>query len=326
MTSTAKQGMAAPINLSASEEKPRLIDAQAVTAVFAYPDRNQIFVFNKDGLYEELATKHLPADMEQLLQKLAAAGHALVPMPLRRDGTEYPQFVSPAAVTYVTVAEPTSTGATPVIVGTKGVQWQSNYDARPEEIAGLLDAVRSTGKTLLQFGPDQAQANWQKQAALYVDPVAVREIRDDGMQLIVSFAHTGELHVTTAIPGYDGLREFERKQEAANRVALAATLAGANGTLTQVTGIERAIYIHPEEYTDPQFHTVQKNAEPARYAMSLKRQKTEENPHADILRLYFNTEAERETSFKGMMTQSGAARREKKTASHKAGKGGAFDL
>ena len=326
MISQREAAMRTPINLTTSEENPRFIDAESVTAVFADPVRSQILVFTKDGLYEELDTKHLSAEREQLLKKLSDAGNALFAMPLRRDGIEYPQFVSPAAVTYATVAEPTPSGATPVIVGTKGVPWQSNYDTKPEEIAGLLDAVRRTGKTLLQFAPDQAQANWVKQAALYVDPEAVREIRDDGMQLIVSFAHTGELHVTTAIPGYDGLREFERKQEAANRVALAATLAGANGTLTQVTGVARAIYIHPEEYTDPQFHTVQKNAEPARYAMSLRRQKTAENPYADILRLYFNTEAERAQSFKKMMTQSDTARRQKKTSSHKAGKGGAFDL
>lgn len=337
------------VNISTSEEKARYIDALSVTGIHVYPGKDEMTIFNANGPVQYINTKSLEVDTDALLQKLADAGNKLVSLPLRHEDKEYPHFVSPAAVTFATVTEVTKDGTQGVIVGVKGVGWEESYGTKPEELAALLDAVRGTGKTLLEFKPEQAHARWYNAAALYIDPAAVREIRDDGMQVNVHFEGSGSLDVQTDDHTYSGNRENDllnklwqdggqkpdadinalaqearrliKTEEEAKRVDFATTIATANGTLTQLTGTNRAIYVHPEEFTAITFHT-QDRDKPVRYGMSLERQKTQANPYPESVRAYFNSAAEREASFKALIAP--AAPRGKKPSAPK--NGGSFDL
>lgn len=348
-TPCTKAAMKNIINISTSDDKARFIDALSVTGIHVYPDKDEMTIFNANGRVQYVNTKSVEVDTGALLQKLAAAGNPLVSLPLRHEDKEYPHFVSPAAVTFATVTEVGKDGKQGVIVGVRGVGWEESYGTKPEELAALLDAVRGTGKTLLEFNPEQAHARWYNAAALYIDPAAVREIRDDGMQVNVLFEGSGSLDVQTDDHTYSGNRENEllnklwkdggqkpdadlnalarearrliKEEEETKRADFALVIAAANGTLTQLTGTNRAIYIHPEEFTAITFHT-QDRENPVRYGMSLERQKTDNNPYPESVRAYFNSAAEREASFKALV--SSAAPRAKNPPAPK--NGGSFGL
>ena len=338
------------INISTSDDKARFIDALSVTSIHVYPDKDEMTIFNANGRVQYINTKSVEVDTDALLQKLADAGNKLLPLPLRHEDKEYPHFVSPAAVTFATVTEVGKDGKQGVIVGVRGVGWKESYGTKPEELAALLDAVRGTGKALLEFKPEQAHARWYNAAALYIDPAAVREIRDDGIQVNVLFEGSGSLDVQTNDHTYSGNRENDllnklwkdggqkpdadisalarearhliKEEEESKRADFASVIATANGTLTQLTGTTRAIYIHPEEFTAITFHTQQDRDNPVRYSMSLERQKTQDNPYPESVRAYFNSAAEREASFKALVTP--ATPRAKKPPAPK--NGGSYDL
>ncbi len=326
------------VNISASEEKPRFVDLSTVTAIHVLPEKDELTIFNEKGVLLYLNAKSSNIDTGALLQKLADAGNPLVSLPMRHEDKEYPHFISPRAVTFATVTEVTKDGTQGAIIGVKGAGWEENYHVKPAELSSLLDAVHATGKTLLEFKPQEAHARWYNPLALYIDPAEVREIRDDGSQVNVYFNASGSLDVQTndhtfkrdrvseilnnlledkdaSVSDLQALsREAQRRakeEETADRVNFATKLAAASGALTQVQTNGRAVYVKPEDFTSVSFFNDDRPDASAafKFSMSLERQKTSDNPYPEPVRVYFNSAAEREESFKALATAPAPAKK-----------------
>lgn len=291
------------INITTSNDKPTFIDAHSVTGIHVFPDKGEMGIFGENGLLYALEMKSWNIDANDLLQKLADAGNPLLALPLRHDGKEYPHFIAPHAVTFVTITPVTKDGTQGIIAGVRGIGWEENYEATPVEVTTLLEAVRKAGKQLMELLPSEAHARWSRPAALYIDPASVQEIRDDGGQVNVVFKASGTLDVQINDPEYK--IQMTRAEEDSARLALATKIADANGTLTHLAGASRAIYVTPDVFTSIRFHTNEKSDN--KYGMSLERPKTPTNPYPEAVRAYFNTAAARESSFKEIVAASQAA-------------------
>lgn len=291
------------INITTSTEQPTFVDASSITAIQVTPDKGTMAIYTEKGMLFGLEMKSWNIDADDLLKKLADAGNALVAMPVRHDGKEYPHFIAPAAVTFATTTAVTKDATQGIITGVKGLGWQENYEAKPEEITALLDAVRKSGKQLIEFTPSEAHARWSTPAALYIDPASVSEIRDDGGQLNISFIASGTLDVQTEDYTFTARRSRDEEHNA--RADLAAKIANANGTLMQIPGASRTVYVQPDEFTSVRFHTAE-GSSANKYNMMLERPKTAENPYRDAVRVSFNTAAAREAAFQELLAASQA--------------------
>lgn len=297
------------INITTSSEKSFFIDAQSITGIHVFPEKGEMAIFGENGLLYALEMKGWNIDADDLLQKLASAGNPLLALPLRHDGKEYPHFIAPQAVTFATITPVTKDGTQGVITGVRGVGWEENYEATPAEVTTLLEAVRKAGKQLMEFLPDEAHARWSRPAALYIDPASVLEIRDDGGQVNVTFKASGTLDVQVNDPEYK-IRMTNAEEDSA-RFALAAKIAGANGTLTHIAGASRALYVTPDIFTSIRFHTNEQSEN--KYGMSLERPKTPTNPYPEAVRAYFNTAAARDNSFNELVAAAQATPQPQKT-------------
>ncbi len=286
------------VNITTSAEQPTFVDARCITGIHILPDKDTMTIYTEKGVLFSLEMKSWKVDADDLLKKLADAGNALVSMPMRHDAKEYPHFIAPEAVTFATVTQVAKDGTQGIIIGVKGLGWEENYEAKPSEIAMLLDAVRQSGKQLMEFTPSEAHARWSTPAALYIDPASVSEIRDDGGQLNVSFIASGTLDVQTEDYTFGNRRSPAEEHTA--RADLAAKIANANGELTQISGANRAVYVQPQAFATIRFHTVEGN-NANKYSMTLERQKTAENPYRESVRISFNTAAQRETAFQHLL-------------------------
>lgn len=298
------------INITTSNDKPTFIDAHSVTGIHVFPEKGEMGIYGENGLLYALEMKSWNVDTNDLLQKLADAGNPLLALPLRHDGKEYPHFIAPHAVTFATITPVMPNATQGIIVGVRGLGWEENYEATPAEVTTLLEAVRKTGKQLMEFLPDEAHARWSRPAALYIDPASVQEIRDDGGQVNVVFKASGTLDVQINDPEYK--IQMTRAEEDCARLALATKIADASGTLTAITGASRAIYVTPDVFTSIRFHTNEKSDN--KYGMSLERPKTPTNPYPEAVRAYFNTAAAREAAFNEIVAASQAAPQTKVTA------------
>lgn len=298
------------INITTSSDTPTFIDAHSVTGVHVFPERGEMAIFGENGLLYALEMQSWKIDVQDLLQKLSDAGNPLLALPLRHDGKEYPHFVAPQAVTFVTITPVTEDGTQGIIAGVRGMGWEENYAATPAEVTTLLEAVRKSGKQLMEFLPAEAHARWSKPAALYIDPASVVEIRDDGGQVNVVFKASGSLDVQVNDPEYK-IRMTDTEESSA-RLALAAKIADANGTLTHIAGAHRAIYVTPDVFTTVRFHTNENSRN--KYGTSLERPKTQTNPYPEAVRAYFNTVAAREHSFNEIVAAAQAAPQKNKPA------------
>lgn len=294
------------VNITTSSEKQTFIDAHSVTGIQVVPERGEMAIYTEKGILYHLEMKSWNIDVDALVQTLADAGNPLVALPLRHEGKEYPHFVNPAAVTFVTLSVPDKNGRQGLIAGVRGVGWEENYEATPAEIKTLLDAVRASGTQLIEFKPEEAHARWSRPAALYIDPASVREIRDDGGQVNVGFKASGTLDVQVHDPEYK--TPINRDEERTARLALAEKIADANGTLTRISDPLRAVYVTPDEFSAVRFFTSPEAAQP--YGMMLDRPKTPSNPYPEAVRVQFNTAADRDASLQTLV----AAAQNTKTA------------
>jgi len=291
------------VNITTSSDKPFFIDAHSITGIHVFPERGEIAIFGENGLLYACEMKSWNIDADDLLQKLAQAGNPLLALPLRHDGKEYPHFIAPHAVTFATITPVTPDATQGIIVGVRGLGWEENYEATPAEVTALLETVRKTGKQLMEFRPDEAHARWSRPAALYIDPASVQEIRDDGGQVNVVFNASGTLDVQVNDPTYK--IKMTGAEESSARLALAAKIADANGTLTQITGASRALYVTPEVFSSIRFHTTEQAEN--KYVMSLDRPKTPTNPYPEAVRAYFNTASAHDNSFKEIVAAAQSA-------------------
>lgn len=298
------------INISSSNDQQTFIDARSVTGIHVFPDKGEMAIFTEKGLLYALDMKSWKIDADALVQKLADAGNALYAMPMRHDGKEYPHFIAPAAVTFATTTVVSENGTQGIIAGVRGVGWEEHYETTAAEVNGLIDAVAKSGTQLMAFAPEEAHARWSRPGTLYIDPASVREIRDDGSQVNVYFAASGSLDVQTEEYAFPGKRS--RDEEHTARIQFAEKIAQANGTLTQLPGTNRAVYVQPEDFTAIRFHT-SGNDTSQKFIMMLDRPRTAANPYPEGVRVFFNTAAEREASFKAFVAASQAPAAVKKT-------------
>lgn len=288
------------INITTSSENPTFADATSITAIQIQPKGGVMSIYTEKGLLFGLEMKRWNVDADDLLQKLAAAGNPLTALPMRHNGQEYPHFIAPAAVTFATITTANEDGTQGIIAGVRGLGWEENYEAKPEEVTTFLDAVRASGTQLMAFAPSEAYARWSNAAALYIDPASVTEMRDDGGQLNVAFAASGTLDIQTERYSASAPRRT-RDEEHIARADLAAKIADANGTLTKIPGASRAVYIQPEEFTAIRFHTADDSAA-NKYSMMLERPKAADNPYREAVRVSFNTASAREAAFNAVLS------------------------
>lgn len=317
-----------PVNI-ASDEKPLVVDAAAITGFQVYPDKKELSLYNEKGQLLWINYESFQVDPDKIAGKLAAAGSPLVYFPLRYEDKEYVHYIAPSAVTFATVTEPDKDGKIGAIVGVKGLGREESYGTKPEELQALLDAVGASGKKLLKFEPEEAHARWYNPAALYIDPATVTEIRDDGHQVNVYFDGSGSLDVQTRSHSdkqserenellneywnsrekYDDIKELKdawrkaqsavKAEETAARQSFANAVAAANGNLVKVPNESRALYIRPGNFDYISFYDDdRKDTSPEfKYLMTLQRQKTADNPYPEGLRAYFKTAAERAEAY-----------------------------
>lgn len=315
----------------ASEEKPLMIDAASVTGVQVWPEKKELSIYNEKGQLLWINYEQWKVDPGTLADKLAAAGNRMVSFPMRDEGKEYPHYIAPSAVTFATVTEVTKDGTIGAIVGVKGVGREESYGTKPEELQSLLDGMKKAGKTVLEFKPDVAHARWYNAAALYIDPAAVNEIRDDGYQVNVYFEASGALDVQTRLSSdqknerenellnkfweesgkgdgsiqaaWKKASETVKEEENRARQGFADSVAAANGGLMKVPNKLHALYIRPDAFDYVTFHDDdRKDTQPEyRYAMMLQRQKTADNPYPEAMRAYFNSAAERQVSYEAII-------------------------
>lgn len=328
-------------NIASTNNKPLFIDPRSVTAIHIYAENKELSVFNEKGQFLWINYEQWGVDPAKFMEVLAAANNPLVPFPIRwpgrgkPNGKEYAHYIAPSAVTFATVTQVTNDGTLGAIIGVKGVGAEESYGTKPEELQALLDGVKAAGKNLIKYEPGVAHSRWYNAAALYIDPAAVREICDDGIQVNVYFDASGSLDVETC--RYDGrvpsrendllnellhkhstqakgasgspfkdindvrreVQRIFRKEQDDARAGFADNLAKANGSLTKIINTSRAIYVHPDDFAYISFYDDdRKDAQSGyKYMMILERQKTQSDPYHERVRAYFNSSAERMESF-----------------------------
>ena len=173
------------VNITNNEDMPLYIDAMSVTSVYFDTKETALYITNSKGTLLNVNYTSLDVAPDLLLEKLAKAGNKLVYFPARNEDKEYKQYISPSAVTFVTVTEPGNDGHIGAIVGVKGAgNWVESYKTKPEELRELLDAMKGVGKSMLEIMPDEGHARWHNSAALYIDPASITSVRDTGYQVV----------------------------------------------------------------------------------------------------------------------------------------------
>ncbi len=337
------------LNIASEDKKHLYIDPATVTGMYVNPEKKELSLSNEKGRMLWINYEGYGVDPDVLLEKLATAGNKLVAFPVRYDGgKESLHYIAPSAVTYATVTEVTKEGNVGAIIGIKGEGRLESYGTKPEELQTLLDAVKATGKTLLEYKPDEAHSRWYNAAALYIDPAAVTSIREDGYQINVYFEASGSLDVQTSRDSAkksdreselldqlweDGkgtkfktpneawavARKMLEAEESQQRRDFANGIAAANGTLTEISPGTRAIHIRPEDFAYITFHDDdKKDVTPGyQYMLILQPQKTPDNPYAEGVRAYFNTAADRTAAFEALTDSAPKAPAAKKPAALK---------
>ncbi|MGO8700343.1 MAG: hypothetical protein ACLQVY_21845 [Limisphaerales bacterium] len=202
------------IDIAANPAKPIYIDAESVTNISVWPDKGEMTISDANGQALGIGYAGWGVDPALAVQKLADAGFPLVSVPVRYDGKEHPCFIAPSAVAYITVSQPRKDGTVGVIAGVRGRGRQESNSVKPEELQALLDAVKASGKTLLEFDPAEARSRWSMPAKLYIDPSSVTTIEDTGLGVDVMFDKVGRLDIRTRDLGKDN----EELNKIANRL------------------------------------------------------------------------------------------------------------
>lgn len=334
--------MAQLLNLARSDDRPLFVDPLSITAVHVCGDaQEQLTIFNDNGLLLWIDFREWGVDPALLVDKLEAAGNPLVPFPLRTSGGSSLDaginlhYIAPRAVAFATVTPVSDNGTLGAIIGVKGVGRDESYNIRPEEFQALLGGMKAAGKTLVRYEPDIAYSRWPNAAALYIDPAAVQEIRDDGSQVNVRFDGIGSIDIQTRGRSRDeaervnsqvfslldrhGMQtagatqspykdlhdiwaEAQRIVKADKddaRIRFAEGIAQAHGGLTRIINVREAVFVRPDDFTYVTFRDedCEGGTPEYRYIMMLNRQRTQDDPYPEAVRLCFNSAAKRAESF-----------------------------
>ena len=177
-----------------TDENKIYYDVSDVTGI--RQDENSIRFYDKNGeCFGYQVEKGF--DASALLDDLKKAGIDMIALPYRdHDGTKRMEhYINPQAVTFINTSSEAE-GSLGVIVGVEGMGWAESFHASKKELNNLVDTTRKTGKSFVEFTPDEASSRWVKPGTLYVDPTAVERIAQDaGQQIHTLFRNSGSLDI-----------------------------------------------------------------------------------------------------------------------------------
>jgi hypothetical protein len=307
------------VNIAKTDGKPIFIDASEVTNVLLLPERNEIGIYNSKGLLLHYTSKSENIDVNTITQKLIDGGASLIAFPTGYDANERQQFVSPAAVTYITHSKPAKDGTVAVVIGVKGSGQENTSGATQAETDAFLAAV-SAKKDLIKFLPEVAYSRCTNPAALYIDAKSVTRITTNAHhnQVDVGFEESGGLDVqiitlnvnTIANEIYkrDGqtatdlkvvFDEAQRRKDIADKQAkfkFAHEIAIRHGGLISVPNPERAVYIQREDIGSISFHE-EEDERDNKHILHIQPQTINGSYFPQAISLYFKTVADRMATF-----------------------------
>jgi hypothetical protein len=306
------------VNIAKTDSKPLFIDASDITSVLILPEKNEIGIYNSKGLLIHIADKSWNVDVTAVAQKLIDSGVSLQVFPTGYNTNERQQYVSPAAVTYITHSKPMDDGKVALVIGVKGSGQESTFGATQAEVEALVAAV-SAKKDLLKYLPDIAYSRCSNPAALYIDPKSVTRITTNAhhSQIDVGFEKSGSLDVqmiglnvnTIANEIYkrDGqttdlqavFDEAQRRKDTTDKQAkfkFAHEIAIRHGGLIPVPNPERAVYIQREDIASISFHE-DKDERDNKHILYIRPQTTTANPFPQAISLFYKTVEDRMATF-----------------------------
>lgn len=306
------------INIAKDAKKPLFINAAHVTAlqVQILPKEGQIMIFSLQGLAMHLRESDGNVDIAEVVRKLVDAG-AELELLSHSEENGVQQFVAPWAVSFMTVSQQdAATGVQGVIVGVGGAGQVTSNNVQPEKLVGLLQAVKKSGRTLLEFDPDDVYSRWYHPEKLYIDPMSVTRMREDGgAQIHVSFDTGGYLDVQDGTkrrikkehPKWGFSRSFseaEKRREASGGNILlrdfVQKIMQLNTSFVSVKGA-KTICFKPEDISSISFED--RKGPPNCYEMYIEFIKTAADPYSSPARASFNTAEDRLQAFTDLQEQ-----------------------
>lgn len=308
------------VNISSDPENKLYVDAESVTTVWVDKRKNEMAFYNSENMFLHTQYKTSSSsergwniDPDQVIETLAMLGVGLVPLPVRwaeNKTNDIVQYVAPSAVAYITVSQPGKDGLYGVILGVQGVGREESYEVSEDELSAIVTAVKSVpGKTIMEFGPEEAEARWTRPEKLYIDPTTMKSVKEDGHGGVdVVWKNVGRLDIRVPkvdanemlatirnenprIALKDAFQMISEVSENNRGKSLAAKLAQANGELTGFTEAERHAYFMPENIA-----YIQAYQEKEKHILYVRTQKTENNPYPEPIRLAFGDKAKRDAA------------------------------
>ena len=318
-------------NIAPANHRPVYVDCSTITAVLE--SNGQSVIFTANGRLYELP-KIEPAILSNEIKK---SGHNLLALKKtdHNDAT-LTHYISTAAITYVTVAQPDADGMIAANFGLKDLS--ITVSLSQEEWLHMLSALQNNGRTLLSYDAAQAFARWSDPQQLYIYPDAITRMRGDGSpeQLHIYFGTDNDLTVQvcdhewldqrqqqlywqwrnqqdeTRLTNEDCIKatfaaENEAKQEIrTKRAALARQLAQANDAIlvVQDNDIRGPVYVHRSEVGAIALDDPEKQNEKTAKVYSLYIASSRKNSWG--MTAYFNRRAQRDAAFDNLQRQLAA--------------------
>lgn len=303
------------INLKTDAEKPVLVDASTITAIEIYDQEDSGFrITSKQGQIFDVDAKRWGIDLQDVLKKMEDAGFPLVAVPGKHGDRSFDGYFSPAAVTTITISKARADGAVSAKIGLEGVVHFETTGSNPQDIDKLIDATKAQGKNLLYFGPADLSGSWYREGNVFINPDSIRRLEQNRDELQVMFDNApyfrgflpkdpqdAPFNETLAIRDSGDKRDLQEifaevkdrqeKTAAATVQAVVSALTGGNDTLVRLPG--QNIYVRPSDFA----YVQQFKTDDGKFVLGLQPPRTAGSSLPEMVRAYYNTEAERQAAF-----------------------------
>lgn len=279
--------------------------AKDITGLQYYPSQKIAIITDTEGELLRVTLEDVDA-FNKLVADVKAEGNDLIALPVFSQGEEYPQYIAPHAVTFVTSSKADKNGKIAAIVGVLGMGRIDTGSTTKETIDAIVEKA-SKSKKLLAFTADEASARFYTPDMLYIAPEAILKISAHEECVDIHLSWAGQLDVVMS-----GYRFGETKASEASKssAAFADMLASYNPTLTKVQGLEkRSAYVRVKEYS--YCATWERGAGDAdkRYGYSLQYR----DRGADGFQASFNSAAARDASLAPLLNAMGFGKKSAKS-------------
>ena len=309
------------VNISTDDTHPQNIDAEKVCLFYVSRQAPNSLVISEGEELDNISSKNI--DLDAVVHKLNSAGANLVSFPVRdfdRKNTEYPGFISPAAINAISVGgTENKNGYLSVLVSVAGYAEMPTF-LSSAEVKVLVDAVKQASPKLLEVGNDLGFAKQYPPSAVYINPDKVRgvEVYDSEVRLrFKTLGGTYEVNTlvlnkqilaeANASSDPDALFKIQAAAPARQKSAgetLAKAIADANSSLTYLPGMHPT-YIAPDSLeegpTGGGARLFQNNSTlngQVMYGLYLifntRARVRKDDLYSDTLTVYFNTTADRQ--------------------------------